>query len=346
MQKAIQIAAMGAVAALGLSGCSGSSEATDGASESVNIKFAHVVSADTTQHQAYELFKKLAEERSDGRISVEIYPDGALGGEREMVESTQAGDLQMTAPSVGVLSNFDDALQVFDFPFIFDDSETAHEVLDSEVGMGLLEGIEGSGLHALGYGENGWRNLSNTKGEIVTPQDATGLKLRTMEVPMHIAYWKSIGANPTPLPFTEVFTSLQQGVVDGVENPFQLIYTAKFHEPSPYITTTRHVYDPEIILINKEFFEGLSEEDQGIVQTAADEAIAHLRALNLDLESELREKLEAEGATITDLSDAEHQAWVESAVPFYEAEAGNVDTESLKALLEAAGNEKLLGSIK
>lgn len=348
MQKMIRVSIISAVLALGLSACSSEGEAAagrDGGGEDINIKFGHVVSAETTQQEAYELFKQLVEERSDGRITVEVYPDGALGGEREMVESTQAGDLEMTAPSVGVLGNFDDSLQVFDFPFIFSDSETAHEVLDSEVGMGLLDGVQESGLLALGYGENGWRHLSNSEGEIVRPNEVEGLKLRTMEVPMHIAYWQSIGANPTPLPFTEVFTSLQQGVVEGVENPFQLIYTAKFHEPSPYITTTGHVYDPEIILINKDFFEALSAEDQEIIQTATDEAIAHLRSINQDLDAELRESLEAEGATITDLTDAEREAWVESAVPFYEAEAGNVDTEKLKALLEAAGNEKLLAAI-
>ena len=154
-------------------------------------------------------------------ITVEVYPDSQLGGEREMIEAVQAGNLEMTAPSVGVLANFDDSLQVFDFPFIFENAETAYEVLDSEIGDDMLSGIEESGLTALGWGENGFRNLAMTKETVVTPEDIKGKKLRTMQVPMHIAYWESMGAAPTPMAFPEVFTALQQGVVDGVENPFE-----------------------------------------------------------------------------------------------------------------------------
>lgn len=342
--------ALGAVAALGLTACSGGGggDAADGdaGGDSVDIRFAHVVSADTTQQQAYEFFADAVSEKSDGRISVEIFPDGQLGGEREMIESVQAGNLDMTAPSVGVLANFDESLQVFDFPFIFEDVETAYEVLDSEVGDELLAGLDGTGLKALGYGENGFRHLSSVDETITSPDQMDGVKLRTMEVPMHIAYWQSVGANPTPMPFTEVFTALQQGVVDGVENPFQLMYTAKFHEPSPYFTTTGHIYDPEILLINQDFFDGLSAEDQEIIQSSMDEAIAELRSLNADLDAELRENLEAEGATITDLSEEERQVWVDSAVPFYEENAGEVDTEKLQLILEAAGNTQFLDAIQ
>ena len=212
------------------------SSAADG--ESYNIQAAHVVSSEATQHDMYLKFKELVEEKSEGRITVDVYPDGQLGGEREMVENTQAGNLHITSPSVGVLANFSSALEVFDFPFIFQDIESVYNVFDGEVGQQLLDGLEESGLIGLGYSENGWRHLSNTEKEIVSPDDVDGIKLRTMEVPLHIAFWEHVGANPTPLPFTEVFNSLSQGVVDGVENPFQLIYTGKFHEPSPHITTT------------------------------------------------------------------------------------------------------------
>lgn len=336
----LAVAGTGALA-LGLAACGGDA---GGAEAETEIRFGHVVSAETTQQRAYEHFKDLVEDRSDGRITVDIYPDGALGGEREMVESTQVGDIQMTAPSIGVLANFDDTLEVFDFPFIFDDVETAHAVLDSEVGMSLLEGVQDNGLLALGYGENGYRHLSNSGGEIRLPEEAAGMQLRTMEVPMHIAYWRSIGVNPTPLAFTEVFSALQQGVVDGVENPLQLIYTGNFYEPSPYITMTGHIYDPEPILINKDFFDGLSEEDQEIIRSSAGEAITELRGFNADVEADLRAELEAEGVTFTDLTDDERQAWVETAVAFYQDEAGNVDTDRLRDLLEAAGNDVLLAA--
>src|SRR5690606_18743886 len=132
-----------------------------------------------TQNQAYEYFAELVNERSDGRITVEVYPDSQLGGEREMVEAVQAGNLEMTAPSVGVLANFDDSLQVFDFPFMFEDADAAYEVLDSEIGDDLLAGVEDSGLQALGWGENGFRNLAMTGDAVVEPGDIKGKKLRT-----------------------------------------------------------------------------------------------------------------------------------------------------------------------
>lgn len=312
----------------------------------LNIIAAHVVSTETSQHEAFLEFKRLVEERSDGRITIDIFPDGQLGGEREMIESTQAGDIQLASPSIGVLANFSDALQIFDFPFIFTDTETAHEVLDGEFGQELLQGLEKNGLKGLSYGELGWRHFSNNKHEVVTPEDVKGLKIRTMEVPMHIAYWEDQGANPTPLAYTEVFTALSQGVVDGVENTLGLIYSGKFYEASKNITMTGHIYDPEVYIMNKDFFDSLSPEDQEIIQSSLRDAVDFLRDLNAQYESELVEKLQAEGAVFRELDDDELDVWIKAAVPFYQANADKVDKEKLKGLLQAANNEVLLEAIQ
>ncbi len=346
-----------AFAALSLVACSGNatstssddSDASKGSASNtkkIKIQAAHDVSTETTQHKAFLEFKRLVEERSDGRIGVDIYPDGQLGGEREMIESTQAGNIQMSSPSVGVLANFSSALQIFDFPFIFKDTETAHKVVDGDFGQDLLKGLEESGLVGLNYGELGYRHLSNKKGEIVSPADIHGLKIRTMEVPMHIAFWKEVGANPTPLAFTEVFTGLSQGVVDGVENVLGLIHSGKFHEVSNYITTTGHIYDPEIYIMNKDFFNGLSKEDQEIIQTSINDTVTYLRELNSDLDANLRTLLEKEGAVFRDLSDEEYNAWIEASIPFYQKNADKVDKQKLIQLLEAAENDKFLDVIK
>lgn len=348
MIRKFSLIALGAVAALSLASCSGTADtgASAAGGDSYTIKFGNVISAGDTQNQAYDVFAELVKERSDGRITVEVYPDSQLGGEREMVEATQAGDLEMTAPSAGVLANFDDSLQVFDFPFIFEDAETAYEVLDSDIGDEMLAGIEDSGLVALGWGENGFRNLAMTDGVVKTPDEMKGQKLRTMQVPMHIAYWESIGASPTPMAFAEVFTALQQGVVDGVENPYELLHSAKFTEPASYLTETRHIYDPEVILIGKDFFDGLSAEDQEILQSSADDMIVELRELKVDISDKVRADIEEAGGTVTDLSKAERQEWIDSAIPFYQENAPKVDTEKLKAILEAAGNTTYLNAIK
>lgn len=337
----------GAAAALALStwsgGQSGSAFAAD---DSYTIKFGHVISVNDSQNKGYNLFADLINKRSDGRITVQVYPDSQLGGEREMIEATQFGDIEMTAPSVGVLANFNKSLEVFDFPFIFEDAQTAYKVLDSELGDELLDGLEESGLVALGWGENGFRNLAMVDGTVRTPDDMEGIKLRTMQVPMHIAYWKSVGAAPTPLPFPEVFTSLQQGVVDGVENPYELLYSARFTEPAHYLTETRHIYDPEVILISKKFYDSRSPEDQKIIQDAADEAIAKIRSLKMNVSDKIRSDIEAAGGTVTDLTPEERQQWIDSAIPFYKDNASKVDTAKLKAILEAAGNTTFLEAIR
>jgi len=341
MIRTTNLITAGAVAALGLTTWS-----SVVASDSHTIKFGNVISAGDTQNQGYELFAEQVAERTNGRITVEVYPDSQLGGEREMIEATQFGDIEMTAPSVGVLANFDKSLQVFDFPFIFEDAETAYEVLDSKLGDEMLAGLADSGLIALGWGENGFRNLAMTDGTVRVPEDMEGVKLRTMQVPMHIAYWESVGAAPTPLSFPEVFTSLQQGVVDGVENPYELLYSARLTEPASYLTETRHIYDPEVLLINKDFYESLSDEDQEIIQSAADAAIDKIRSLKKTVSDEIRAEIEAAGGTVTDLTEEERQAWIDSAVPFYADNASEVDTDKLKAILEAAGNTTFLEAIQ
>jgi len=339
--------ATGIVAALALTACS-SGGGGDASAEggSYTIKFGNVISAGDTQNQAYNYFAELVKERSDGRITVEVYPDSQLGGEREMIEAVQAGNLEMTAPSVGVLANFDDSLQVFDFPFIFEDAETAYEVLDSKIGDDMLTGIEESGLTALGWGENGFRNLAMTKETVLTPDEIAGKKLRTMQVPMHIAYWESLGAAPTPMAFPEVFTALQQGVVDGVENPFELLYSAKFTEPADKLTELRWIYDPEVILISKSFLEGLSAEDQEIITSSADDMIVKLRELKAGVNDEVRSEIEAAGGTVAEVTPEQREEWIEATVPFYEENASKVDTEKLAAILEAAGNTTFLEAIK
>ena len=339
--------ALGAAAALALTACSsgGDSGAEKAEGSSYTIKFGNVISEGDTQNQAYEYFAELVSERSDGRITIEVYPDSQLGGEREMVEAVQANNLEITAPSIGVLANFDDSLQVFDFPFMFEDAQTAYDVLDGDIGNSMLAGIEDTGVKVLGWGENGFRNLAMTKATAITPEDMKGQKLRTMQVPMHIAFWESIGAAPTPMAFPEVFTALQQGVVDGVENPFELMYSAKFTEVASNTTELRWIYDPEVLIISKSFFDKLPAEDQEIIQSSATDAIVKLRELKAGISDEIRAEIEASGGTVADLTPEQRQMWIDAAVPFYQANAPKVDTEKLKAILEAAGNTTFLDAI-
>ncbi len=313
--------------------------------EKITIKIAHVVAEDVSSHKRFLKFKELVESKSNGKFNVEIYPNSQMGGEREITESVQMGSIQIASPSVGLLSNFSGALQVFDLPFIFKDSETAYTVLDGPVGSDLLKGLESSGFVGLGFGENGWRHLTTAKGPITSPDQIQGIKLRTMQVPLHMAFWRQIGVSPTPMAFSEVFTALSQGVVDGQENPLELIYSMKFHEPNKFITTTGHIYDSEVVIANKQFLDSLSPEDQTLIKDSMMEAIKYQRSLNKDLDKTLREKLKAEGATITDLTPEQKNVWVEKVKPIYKEFAQKHGKETIQKVLEAAGNTTALESL-
>ncbi|WP_171656073.1 TRAP transporter substrate-binding protein [Paenibacillus foliorum] len=306
------------------------------------ITISHEVSEDMTKHTMFQKFKELVEKNSNGKFDVEIFPNAQLGGDDEAVASTQQGNITISAPSAALLGNFSPALQVFDLPFIFKDSKTAHQTLDGDVGSNLLKKLEDKGLVGLGFSENGWRQLTNSKKSITSPDQLNGLKIRTMNSPIHITAWKQLGANVTPMSFTEVFTSLSQGTIDGQENPLQIIYSMKLYEVNKYVTLTGHIYDPEPIIINKKFFDSLSPQNQKIIQDAAKEVITLERTLNQNSESDIRKKLGEKGAVVADLSPEQRQVWVDKVKPIYKQYANTIGSNDIKAVLKAAGNSTLL----
>ncbi len=319
---------------------------SDNSSKTTTIKIAHVGSEDTTLHTKYVKFKEIVEAESDGKFTVEIFPNSQMGGEREITESTQINNIQISSPAIGQLATMSPALQVFNLPFLFKDSKQAYEILDGQIGQELLKSLEENNFVGLGYAENGWRHLTTKKGPVTKPDQVQGMKLRTMEDPLHLAFWKEIGLNPTPLAFSEVFTALSQGVVDGQENPLTLIHSMKFHEVNPYITLTGHIYDPEVFIVNKTFFDSLSEEDQQLIEHAAQESIKYQREQNKLDEDELKEKLQEEGATITELTDKEKEAWVKAVKDIYKEYKDDIGEDTLRKVLEETDNEIGLEALK
>lgn len=312
------------------------------ADKKAKITISHEVSEDMTKHAMFQKFKELVEKNSNGKFQVEIFPNAQLGGDDEAVASTQQGNITISAPSAALLGNFSPALQVFDLPFIFKDSKTAYQTLDGDVGSKLLKKLEDKGLVGLGFSENGWRQLTNSKKSITSPDQLSGLKIRTMNSPIHITAWKQLGANVTPMSFTEVFTSLSQGTIDGQENPLQIIYSMKLYEVNKYVTLTGHIYDPEPIIINKKFFDSLSPQNQKIIQEAAKEAIALERTLNQNSEADIRKKLGEKGAVVAELTPEQRQAWMDKVKPIYKQYANTIGANDIKEVLKAAGNNTLL----
>jgi len=204
-----------------------------------------------------------------GRFKVQHFPGGSLGGEREMVESLQLGTLQMAITGTAIIGNFVPEMMVMDIPFLFRDSAHARNTLDGQIGKDILNRFNQKNLVGLTFGEIGFRHITDNKKAIKSADDLRGLKIRTMENPVHLAAFRALGAQPTPMAWTEVMTALQQGTIDGQENPISIIVSTKLWQTQKYMTLSRHVFTPIAFTMSGAFFTKLSPADQDIVRKAA-----------------------------------------------------------------------------
>lgn len=235
------------------------------------IKLGHADPEDvytSKKGAAARVFKDIVEAESSGAIEVKLFPAGQLGGERELIESTKLGTIQMCLVSGAIAGYFKPAM-VLDIPYLFSSAPVAWKVLDGPFGDKMTEALlKKTGLRNLAYGETGFRNFTNSKRPIKSPADMQGMKIRVMETPLYITMVKALGAAPTPIAWPEVYTSLQQGVVDGQENPVSVILYAKFPEVQKYITLDGHAYGADFFIFNERAFQKMSPEHQGIVKRA------------------------------------------------------------------------------
>jgi len=247
------------------------------AAEPVIIKFSHVVAPNTPKGKAADYFKKLAEERTKGRVKVEVYPNSQLYKDREEVEALQLGAVQMLAPS---LSKFGPlgvrAFELFDLPYIFPNKETLYRVMDGEIGKKLFSQLEPKGIIGLEYWDNGFKHMSANR-PLRKVEDFKGLKMRIQSSKVLEAQMKSLGANPQVMAFSEVYSALQQGVVDGTENPISNLYTQKMHEVQKHLTLSQHGYLGYAVIVNKAFWEGLPADLRKTLEQAMQEATAYER---------------------------------------------------------------------
>jgi tripartite ATP-independent transporter DctP family solute receptor len=258
---------------------------------------------------AVDAFAREVEARTGGRYKVQNFYSGALGAERESIEALQVGTLDLTMNSTGPVPNFVPEVAILDIPFLMRDYAHARAVLDGPIGQDMLGKFPAKGIVALAWGENGFRHMTNSKRPVNAPDDLKGLKMRTMENPVHIQAYKQFGIIPTPMAFTEVFTALQQGTVDGQENPLSVISAAKFEQVQKYMTLTGHVYSPALILMSKAQWDKLSAADKTAFAAAAKEAVKANRARIDDDERRAVADLRSKGMTIVENVDkAKYQA--------------------------------------
>ena len=244
-----------------------------------SIKLGVVTKPGSAQNIAAEKFKELIEQRSNGDIKVQIFHSASLGNETEILQQVQMNSIQMAIVTGGPFDTFDPMARVVNYPFLFKTYEQVDKILDGPLGAELLKSLESSGFKGLCFSENGFRNLTNSKRPVAGPEDLKGLKIRVMSSAIHKAIWQSLGANPTPMPWP-IYTELEQGVIDGQENPLWVMEVYKFYEIQKYMTLTRHVYSYHIDVASLKWWNTLNPGAQEMIQKAMYEAAVFQRQDN------------------------------------------------------------------
>ena len=269
--------------------------------KAVKLRVGIGATADSALGKGVEYFGKLLDEKSGGSIQVELCAGSVLGGDRETIEGVGMGTFEMCNIATGPIANFSEKFLAMDLPYVVTDRETAYAALDGEKGRDVLDSLENTGIYGLNFWELGFRDLYNAKKIITHPEDLKGMKIRVMENDVYISLFNGLGAYATPMSIGEVFTSLQQGTIDGHDNPIGPTLTGKFYEADKNCTKTHHVYSATVSMINREFFDSLPEEYQKWIVEADAEARDYERKLVLEEEEESYKAWEAAGGTVTDV---------------------------------------------
>lgn len=278
--------------------------------------------------------EKYIESHTDGAVQVDIYANGQLGGEEETLDQVAQGTLEMAVASFAPVVSYDPQFELMDIPFVYNSYEEAWMVLDSYVGTDLLATLEDYGLKGMAFMENGFRQVTSSAGAIETMSDFTGLKIRTMQNNNHMGAFSAMGANPTPVSFSELYMSLQQNVVNAQENPIANVTDKKLYEVQDYLSLTNHIYDAMPLVCNLEFFESLPAKYQSIVQAGAILGMEYSRFCNAAREDEILEFLAEEGMQINEISDEAHQEMADTAQPaVIEMVAGDIGQDAVDQYL-------------
>lgn len=290
----------------------------DAKKETMVLKLGHVANLEQPYHLAAELFAKNVKERTNGEIEIQVFPNSQLGGQRDLLEGLQLGTVDISLTSSATLGNFIPTAQVIDFPFIFRDLEHVYKVLDGPLADEIYAGAEDQGMKVLSTWENGFRNVGNNTRSVVTPEDMEGIKIRVFQNQLYIKMFEGLGALPTPMAMSEVFTALQQGTIDAMENAVVQIYASKYHEILKHLTLTEHTYNPETVCISLDKWNQISPENQKIILEAAVESRDFNRTLAAEKTTEYLEKMKEAGVEIVELTPEQKAAFKEKMMPVWE----------------------------
>lgn len=299
------------------------------------LTFAHVLTEDTPNARAAVVFKEEVEKNSDGRIAIDIRPAAALGGDVEIIEQTQMGLVHIAIPPTGNLANFNEKMYLFDLPFLINDEAGLKRVLDGEVGQEVLATLDANNLKGMAMWGAGFRHMTNNIRPITAPDDLKGIKMRTLQAPTILSTYRAYGANPTAMAFTEVYNGLQQGVVEGQENPLANIYSMKFYEVQKYMTLTAHAYHTYAAIMHKPTWESLPEDLQKVVLDALIVGRDAARQFTLEDDARILDEIKDQ-IEIIELSPEGREAFIKASQPIYDEFRPKVTPELLDKAVAAA----------
>ena len=334
MKKRLTALVLVLVMALSLCACGGSktddnqaSGNSDYTGPSYTLTLGHVIADGTPTDEGADHFAQLVSEASGGKIKIEVYPNSALGDNRAMIESVQQGTLDMVLPAVANLAAFTTATKLFDLPFLFKNDAHAEAVLDGEIGSKILSDLESSGLVGLAWWLQGWRELTTDSIEFHKAGDLNGCKMRVQDNEVHIMTWQLLGASPTTLAYSELFTALQQGTINAEENPISNIKLSGFSEVQKYLIKTNHLGYIGMWIINSDFYNSLSDENRQILDDACAVGLARNNEYSASSIAEKETFLTQQGTTITTLTPDELEAFKAKTTDVWESVKSNVSSE-------------------
>lgn len=308
-----------------------------------SFKASTSVPLDHPAAQGLQRFSELVLKSTNGKIKIRVFPSAQLGNDVQAQSALQGGSVDFVLGATTTLGGIVKDFAIFDFPFLFDNTREADAVLDGAFGKKLTDKLPDKGLMALGYWENGYRNSTNSKRPITKWEDFGGLKIRTMQSPVLLDVFNNMGANAVPMAFSEVYTALESRAVDAQENPNALIEASKFDDVQKYVSLTRHVYNPFILLFSKKTWDKLSVDEKQLIAVAADEAKTYERRLSRETDGKALVELKRRGMQVNDFSQAERVRMADrskSVVTKHAAIIGDGLVKELYAEIEKARSQK------
>ncbi|WP_336057621.1 TRAP transporter substrate-binding protein [Nitratireductor sp. CH_MIT9313-5] len=293
------------------------------------IRLGHVLPETHSWHVAATGFAEEVAEKTDGRVTVEVFPSGQLGNEKEVIEGLQFGAVQAGVIGSGSFQFLEPKIGIIEMPYAWESREQAFTALDGDLGGALADLLDDKGVVVLAWWETGFRNITNNVRPIAKPEDLDGLKIRVTPDKVRLATFEMLGAEPAPLAFGELYSALQQGVFDAQENPLSIIYSSSFFEVQKYVSMTGHIWGAASLVVSKAVWDKISEEDQAVLREAAQSWAVKQREMTAEAEADLQAKLEEKGMSFNTVDKA---AFIEAVAPIWESQAEVFGPELMKTL--------------